>query len=67
MALLKKDNARQVLDISRAQLEKLVLTDFTFPRPIKLGTKQQSSVFFVQEELDTWIEEQKAKRGKGAV
>lgn len=62
MALMRKTTAQKALDLSKTSLEKLVATDPTFPRPIKMGTAKQSAVFFDAEEITAWIEQQKAKR-----
>lgn len=62
MALLRKTNAAKVLDLSKSGLEKLVASDATFPKPIKLGEHRQSAVFFDEDELHAWIESKKAQR-----
>lgn len=62
MALMRKTTAQKVLDLSKTSLEKLVATDSTFPRPIKMGTAKQSAVFFDADEITAWVEQQKAKR-----
>lgn len=62
MALLRKTTAAKVLDLSKSGLEKLVNTDPSFPRPIKLGETRQAAVFFDQAEINAWINAKKAQR-----
>lgn len=62
MALYRKTTAAEVLDLSKSGLEKLVATDPSFPRPIKLGEHRQSAVFFDSDEIAAWIESKKAQR-----
>lgn len=62
MALLKKITAQKILDMSKSGLEKLVASDPTFPRPIKMGTSRQAAVFFDQAEILAWIDAKKAQR-----
>ena len=66
MALLRKTTAAKVLDLSKSGLEKLVSSDSTFPKPIKLGEHRQSAVFFDEDELHAWIESKKAQRMEAA-
>ena len=62
MALLRKTTAAKVLDLSKSGLEKLVSSDPSFPRPIKMGETRQAAVFFDQAEIQSWIEAKKAAR-----
>lgn len=62
MPLIKKSTAATLIGQSRSSIERLVKLDPSFPRPIKMGDHRQSAVFFDDDELNTWIEAQKAKR-----
>lgn len=62
MALWRKTTTAENLDLSKSGLEKLVSNDPTFPKPIKMGSTRQAAVYFDSEEVNTWIEAQKAKR-----
>lgn len=62
MSLLRKNNAAKVLDLSKSGLEKLVSSDPSFPRPIKMGEHRQSAVFFDEGEISAWIDAKKAQR-----
>lgn len=62
MALLRKNTAAKVLDLSKSGLEKLAASDPTFPKPIKLGEHRQSAVFFDEGEINAWINTKKAQR-----
>lgn len=48
---------------SRATIYKMMAKDSTFPRPIKDGDSRQARAYFDAGELQTWIEQQKNKRG----
>lgn len=43
---IKFKTACQILDVSRETLNNIIKLDPDFPQKIKLGTKQQSSVYF---------------------
>lgn len=62
MALLKKVTAQKILDISKSGLEKLIATDPSFHRPIKMGDTRQAAVFFDEGEIHAWIDAKKAQR-----
>lgn len=62
MALLRKNTAAKVLDLSKSGLEKLVNADPSFPRPIKMGDTRQAAVFFDSDEINAWIDAKKAQR-----
>ena len=62
MALLRKNTAAKVLDLSKSGLEKLVAGDPSFPRPIKMGETRQAAVFFDEGEIHAWIDTKKAQR-----
>ena len=62
MALLRKTTAAKVLDLSKSGLEKLLKSDSSFPRPIKMGDTRQAAVFFDEGEIHAWIDAKKAQR-----
>lgn len=64
--LYRKKSLANILGLSTSKLDELVSADASFPRPIKMGTHRQSSVFFDALEVRQWIDEQKAKRGEAA-
>lgn len=64
--LIKLKDVCNFLSISRDGLKKLQKRDLAFPKPIKLGDSRQSSVFFIQEELDAWLDAKKAERNEVA-
>lgn len=49
-----KEQACQLLAISRNALTNLVNQDPTFPKPIKMGCKRQSPVYFDYQALKAW-------------
>ena len=55
----------ELLSLSREGVRKLQLKDPTFPKPIKLGDKEQSPVFFDVKELEAWLETKKEQRNTG--
>ena len=62
MPLLRKTTTAKTIDLSISGLDKLVATDPTVPRPIKMGESRQSAVYFDESELNAWIESKKAAR-----
>ena len=62
MPLLRKNTAAAFIGMSRGSLEKIIKTDPTFPRPIKLGEHRQSTVLFDEAELAGWVQSLKARR-----
>ena len=62
MALLRKSTAAAFIGLSQGALEKMVKTDPSFPRPIKLGEHRQSTVLFDEAELAGWVQSLKARR-----
>ena len=51
-----------MLGLSRTGLSKLRARDPLFPLPIKDGTCRQSSVYFVADEIQAWIDNRIASR-----
>ena len=57
-ARIRFDAACELLGVSRSTLNRKVSTDKTFPRPIKEGSTRQAPVYFVQSEIEAWIQAQ---------
>lgn len=51
----------KLLDITRQTLLEMIKRDSTFPKPIKMGESNQSSVYFDYQELLDWHESVKKK------
>lgn len=51
----------RLLDITRQTLLEMIKRDSTFPKPIKMGESNQSSVYFDYQELLDWHESVKKK------
>lgn len=49
----------ELLDVGRETLGRIVRTDPTFPRPIKLGASKQAPVYFDYADILQWHENQK--------
>lgn len=64
--LIKLKDVCNLLSLSRDGLKKLQQRDSDFPKAIKLGDSRQSSVFFIKEELDQWLDTKKAERNQVA-
>lgn len=64
MSLMTRIDTAKFLAMSTHGLEKLVKTDPSFPRPIKLGEQMNSRVYFEREEIQTWIDAHKAERAE---
>lgn len=54
--LYRKKVVANLLSMSVSKLETLVSTDASFPRPIKVGTNRQSSVFFNAAQVQAWVD-----------
>lgn len=61
--LIHLKDACKILGVSRATLNRRVNNDATFPRPIKDGVTRQAAVYFVQSEIEAWIQTQMDARG----
>jgi len=62
--LITQQNLCRSLDMTRSGVAKLRLNDPAFPKPIKFSDSRQAVCYFVVEEIDAWLEAQKAKRGE---
>ncbi|SDI41372.1 helix-turn-helix transcriptional regulator [Pseudomonas abietaniphila] len=57
-ARIRFDAACELLGVSRSTLTRKIAADKTFPRPIKEGTTRQAPVYFVQSEIEAWVQAQ---------
>lgn len=61
--LIHMKEACKLLGVSRVTVNRRVNNDPTFPRPIKDGVTRQAAVYFVQAEIEAWIQAQMDARG----
>ncbi|QXG42220.1 helix-turn-helix transcriptional regulator [Pseudomonas viridiflava] len=54
--LLSLTEVLKKLSISRTSLQRLRDKDSTFPKPIKDGTARTARAYFVQHEVEAWIQ-----------
>ena len=54
--LIRKHRLCKMLDMTREGLDKLIIRDESFPRPIKLGITRGSAVVFDLAEVNNWLE-----------
>lgn len=62
-ALIHLKEACKLLGVSRVTVNRRINNDPTFPRPIKDGVTRQAAVYFVQSEIEAWIQTQMDARG----
>lgn len=60
--LIPRNALAKMLGMSTERLRILRQEDPQFPKPIKMGTNRQSSVFFDGVEVEKWIELKKKER-----
>jgi prophage regulatory protein len=56
IALITVSETAGCLRLSRSGLDKLRIKDSTFPKPLKDGSGRQARVYFVQAEVDAWLQ-----------
>lgn len=61
---ITKNDACQLLSISRDKLDKLIRDDSAFPRPIKEGVTRQAAVYFDRQSIVDWWNAQVAAAKK---
>jgi predicted DNA-binding transcriptional regulator AlpA len=61
MSLMTRNQAAQFLAITLNGLDNRVRKDPNFPRPFKHGDQPQSRVYYESDDLQAWIDTQKAR------
>ena len=54
--LIKIDDLIKRLAISRTTLSRLRARDKSFPKPIKDGPARSAPVYFVEQEIESWLQ-----------
>jgi len=62
--ILRYSDLETQLGMNRVTIWRRTKTDPTFPRPIRLGNSRNSALGFLTEEIEAWITQQAAQRGK---
>ena len=62
MAWLRKKEVAYLIGRSVSGLDKLIVADPSFPRPIKASPNRQSHAYFDEADIKAWEESQKAQR-----
>lgn len=54
--LLRIDDVLKKLSISRTTLSRLRERDKTFPKPIKDGSARSAPAYYVEQEIEAWLQ-----------
>ena len=59
--LIKLKDVEKKISRSRSSIYRLMNSDETFPKPIKLSDERTATVFFLESAVDQWISAQSAQ------
>ncbi|POU12031.1 hypothetical protein C3420_16700 [Acinetobacter sp. ACNIH3] len=61
MQVMKFEELRAIMTLSRNGLYRLIKDDPTFPRPIKYSSSRQGNLYFKVAEVEAWLEKKKCE------